>query len=304
MFSRICLVAPIAASLVACAPETSQPPVAPSTSQAAWAAAYADHLQDSAKAMDADRTKARALDDGLAQRLTDVKTPTNNPALLSIVERADAAGRSEAYVTRRREDDAVRGFWDDERGPIAARAAASAKVAVGDAKCEKNPDPSPAVSYALRDGVDKALEKRDRQGNDAHVLVDRYKVSLGNGNYAAVQKLADDVALASYLAYIALPEEQNQLNALLADRQKAHDTLERAIAEEHAFENDKGRTDAEKKGAEDRIAQLQKSESGIDAAVVNANVSLKNLDEQIRAAQTAHDDAVRKLTDTLRQRTA
>ena len=288
--------------LAGCASQSTSPQVAPSTGQPVWAIGYADDLEDANKSLSDDRTKAHTVDQGLPQRLADVKSPTNADALAAIVARADAAGRSEAYVSRRRDDDTIRAFWDDERGPIVGRAAGAAKGVVGEAKCEGNPDPSAQVAYAVKDGIDKALEKKDRQSNDAQVLVDRYKVALGQGNYVAAQKLADDVALSSYLAYVALVSDENRITALLAERQQAKDTLERAIADERTFEQTKAKTDAEKKAAEDRIQAMQKSEAGIDGAVVSANVSLKNIDAQVKAAQDEHDAAVKALGEAIRAR--
>jgi hypothetical protein len=292
----------LVAGAVGCTPQSAQPQLAPRASQPTWAIGYADDLQSASKSLSDDRAKARALDDGLPQRLADVKSPTDAQALLAIVKRADDSGRSEAYAARRRQDDAVRDFWDDERGAIAGRAAGAAKSAIAEAKCEGSPDPAPQVAYAVREGVDRALEKRDRQGNDAQTLVDRSKLALGAGNYSAVQKLADDVALASYLVNVALADDQSRAAALLEDRQQASDTLTRAIAEERAFQQEKGRTDAERKGSDDRIAQLQKSQAAIGGAVVSANVAMKNVDEQVRGARDAHTAALTGLEGQIAQR--
>jgi hypothetical protein len=286
----------------ACTKQTNQPDVASSTAQPAWALAYPDQLQDAAKTLSDDRTRAQTIDGALPQRLADVKSPTDTITLLAIVKRADEAGRSEAYVARAAEDRAVRGFWTDERGTIIGRAAGTAKTVVGEAKCEGNPDVSGQVGYAVKDGVDRALEKRLRAGNDAQVIVERYKASLGTGNYAAAQKLADDVALASYLVGVALVNDENRASDLLAERQAANDTLTKAIADERAFQQDSGRTDAEKKASDDRIAQLQKSQQAIAGAVTGANVALTNADDQVKQARADHDAAVRGLEEQIQTR--
>jgi hypothetical protein len=290
-------------ALPACTQPQKGAEVAPSTAQPAWAANYADDLQGASKDLTDDRTQAHAIDAQLGARAGDVKSPTDTNALLAIVKRADEAGRSAAYVQGAEEDRVVRGFWDDSRGPIVGRAAGAAKTVVADAKCEKSPDPSGQVAYAVKDGVDRALEKRLREHNDAQVLVERYKVALGNGNASAVQKLADDVALASYLSNVALQNDRNRVAALLQSRQAADDTLQRAIADERAFQGDKGRTDAERKASDDRIAQYQKSQQAIGGAVVSADVALKNVDDQIKQARSEHDAALRALEDAIRQKT-
>jgi hypothetical protein len=296
------VIAGIALSAAACTQPEKGPVVASSSAQPAWAATYADDLQDAAKKLDADRAQARDLDQGLALRANDVKTPTDSGALLAIVKRADEAGRSQAYVEEADRERSVREFWADERGGIVGRAAGAAKSVVGDAKCEGSPDPSGQVAYAVKDGVEKAMEKRLRAKNDAQVLVERYKTALGAPNADAAKKLADDVALASYLANVALVADRNRVRALLDARQAADDTLQRAIADERAFQQDKGRTDAERKASDDRIAQYQKAQQGIGGAVVNADVSMKNVDESIKQAQSDHEAALRSLEEAIRSK--
>src|SRR5439155_4469262 len=128
----------------------------------------------------------------------------------------DEAGRSRGYASRRKETEQVRTFWEEERNPITGRVAGAAQNKVTEAKCE-NADVSGAVSYALKDGVDKQIEKRLRAKSDAQVLVDRYKTTFGQANAAIVQKLADDVAAASYIVNVGLVEDRNRLTRLLAE---------------------------------------------------------------------------------------
>jgi hypothetical protein len=295
-------VASFAAASIACTQPQKGPEVAPSTAQPAWAASYADDLGDATKRLTDDRAQGQQIDQGLALRANDVKSPTDSAALLAIVKRADEAGRSEAYVAEAEQQRAVRAFWSDERDKVVGRAAGAAKSAVGDAKCEGNPDVSGKVGYAVSDGVDKALEKRLRSKNDAHVLVERYKTALGQANDAPAKKLADDVALSSYLANVALVNDRLRVASALQQRQAADDTLQRAIADERAFQQDKGRTDAERKASDDRIAQYQKSQQAIGGAVVSADVALKNVDEQIKQAQRDHDTALKALEDAIKQK--
>jgi hypothetical protein len=151
--------------------------------------------------------------------------------------------------------------------------------------------------------MDKALEKRLRAANDAHVLIDRYKTALGAPNEPAVKKLADDVALSSYLANVALVNDRLRVAGALQQQKAADDTLQRAIADERSFQQDKGRTDAERKASDDRIAQYQKSQQAIGGAVVSADVALKNIDDQIKQAQKDHDTALRALEDAIKSKT-
>ena len=96
--------------------------------------------------------------------------------------------------------------------------------------------------------------------------------------------------------------DRNRLAAVLARKADADATLQRAIADERAFQSDKGRSDAEKKASDERIAQYQKSDQAIGDEVVSANVALKNVDDEIKQARADHDAAVKQLLDAIKSR--
>jgi len=289
-------------SLVACTEPQRGPEVASSSAQPQWAASYADDLRGASRTLSDDRARAHDLDQGLDARAKEVNPPFDSITLQAVVKRADDAGRSEAYVARAHEARQVRAFWDDERDKVVGRAAGAAKGVVGDAKCEGNPDPAGQVAYAVKDSVDRAIERRIRAANDAYVTIDRYKSAIGANNLDAVKKIADDVAYASYLANVALVDDRNRVIDLLQRQKDADATLQHAIADEREFQADKGRADAEKKSSDERVAQYQKADQSIGDSIVAANVSLKNLDDQIKQARADHDAAVQQLVDGFKAR--
>ena len=288
--------------LSACATAPVQPEAASSAAQSGYATTYPDELQGAAKGFGDDRALTRNLTTGLPQRGNDLKGPADATVLTNIVDRADEAGKSRAFAARREENEAARGFWEDERGPITGRVAGAAQNKVVESKCE-NTDVTGTVAYSLKDGVDKQLEKRLRARNEAQLIVERYKVQLGQANAAVAQKIADDVATSSYIVNLALVDDRNRLTRLLAEKGTVDSTLARTIDEEHAYSAEKGRTDAEKKASDERVVALNKSRSALGGAVVNAEVATRGIDDQIKTAKAEHDAAVKALKDQIKKRT-
>jgi hypothetical protein len=299
---RSVLVLVLSLSVAACTSTSStQPELASSAAQSSYATSYPDELQGAAKAFSDDRAEARTLTAGLGQRASELKGAADPNALVGIVDRADEAGRSRGYASRRQETEQVRTFWEEERNPITGRVAGAAQNKVVESKCE-NTDVSGTVAYSLKDGVDKQIEKRLRAKNEAQILLDRYKTTLGQGNAVVAQKLADDVAAASYVVNVGLVDDRNRLTRLLAEKGSIDTTLQRTIDEERAFQAEKGRTDAEKKASEERIATLNKSRSALGGAVVNADVATRGIDDQIKTAKSEYDAALKALKDQIKAR--
>jgi len=290
---RNSLLISLALTLVACASQQTEPQLASSAAQPAYAAAYPDELQSAAKEFGDDRNEGRTLTAGFQQRAGELKGPADPNVMSTIIDRADESGRSQGFAARRGENENARTFWDEERQPITGRVAGAAQNKVSESKCE-NTDVGGAVAYSLKDGVDKQLEKRLRAKNEAQVVVERYKLSLGQANAAVAQKLADDVAEASYIVNVALPNEKLRLTKLLADKS--------TIDEEKAFQQEKGRTDAEKKASEDRIANLNKARTNLANAVVNGEVATRGIDDQLKAAKAEYDAAIKALKDQIKAR--
>ncbi len=292
-----------ALTLGGCAATTKEPEVPSSAGSAGYAATYPDELQGAGKTLTDDRAQARSLGSGLTARAGEIKGASDTDALLAIVDRADEAGRGRAFAARRAEVESTRTFWDEERPTITARVAGAAQNKITESKCE-NTDVGGPIAYSLKEGVDRQIEKRLRARNDASVLIERYKVEIGPANVSVVQKLADEVALGSYLVNVAMPADRQRIVHLMEEKQVVEKTMQRTIDEEHAFQAEKGRTDAEKKASEERIAAMTKSRDALGAAVVDAEVATRGIDEQLKTAKDEHEAAVKALKDQIKARPA
>ena len=210
-----------------------------------------------------------------------------------VVERADDSGKSAGYADAYNETHAVRAFWNDEKDNVNARVSGNVSYAASKGGCSA--DVGGAATFALKEAIDKGLERRLRSKNDAFVVLERYKTTLGRENIPALEKLADDVALASYIVHVELPEQRERLRAKVAEKDAVASTLDHFIDDERAYQAEAGRTDADKKASEERIAAATKQKAAIEAGATQANTALQAMDQKIDAATKEYDDALSAL---------
>jgi chromosome segregation ATPase len=134
------------------------------------------------------------------------------------------------------------------------------------------------------------------------VTIDRYKASLGPQNVAALEKLADDVAQASYDVNASMTLERARLERLVADKAAVKKTIDRFIADETAYQAEPGRTDVEKKASADRVTAATKTKGEVDAAAAQAKTTLDRMDAAIDASKKDYEQALKALRAKVAER--
>jgi hypothetical protein len=284
--------------LLGCAEKQLQPTIETSAEQSSYAIAYPPLLEEQRKRLVEDKTQATELTAKVRDH--QLKVSADPKLLEEIVEAADSAGRSTTFVQAQREARAFRKFWDQERGPIGARVAAAAQKQIVDGGCPQGVDVSGATSYALREGFDRQLEKRVRDHNEAQHVIEREHIALGSAGTKEMEELADDIAYASYLVYVGLIDDKDDIAAMLTERRSVSSTLDsRLKAEREYLASAKSKED--KKASEERIAAIEKSRGAIDTATTDAEAEIKELDQTIRQAQTDYSDALDALLERIKK---
>jgi hypothetical protein len=151
------------------------------------------------------------------------------------------------------------------------------------------------ISWAMGEAVNKQLQKRLRSRNDAFVVIERYRTAIGPQNVSQLEKLADDVAEASYTVHVLMVQQRADLDRLVADKSDVKKTLDRYIKDETDFQAEPGRTADEKKASSDRVTAANKSKADIENAAPRAEAASKDAEKSIDAATKDYDDALKGL---------
>jgi hypothetical protein len=259
--------------------------------------------------------RAALLEDGLRRlgertaelgRTAPLKDPTDRERAAEILRAADRAGQSAIFDERARDAEAARGLLHDAGGEIPRRLAGSVQHYAHEHGCDENVGPVAATS--LKTLVERRLEERAREANEAHALVDRHEIALGKANEPALRKLADEIASGSRQAHLELPRALVELRRMLGDRS----AVERTLASELDDEEDAAERQAPtlagaaarqaaalRDARKVRIAELRGAQERIGPIADKLQASLVELDRRVRAAAAAWDDAVGDLSDAV-----
>jgi hypothetical protein len=292
MREPLLLLAPLLVACAACSSSGKGPVLSPSGEQTPYALGYADELNGANKAFADAQTQEKTLSGGLGGRVDELKK-VDWDKVLFVVDESDKAGKSADYADAHGEADAVKSFWDAEKDTITGKVVGNAQHTAKEAGCSA--DVGGAVAFSLNDAIVKQQQKRLRSKNEAFVMLERYKVTLGPQNVATLEKLGDDVAQASYDVHVLMVVQRERLRRLAGDKDAAKKTIDRFVKEETAFQAEPGRTDAEKKASADRVTAANKSKAEIDEAATQADRTSKQMDASIDAATKEYDSALSAL---------
>jgi len=275
--------------LVACSAPKPEPEIASSAPQGRYAASYPQELTAAATGFSETQNEIRS---GLKEFNGYPGQLVKEPGwgrVREIVQAADLDGKSYAYVDRMRRVEGAYEFFSTEKDEITKKVANTAQYVAKQKGCDV--EVQGAVAKALKDSVDKQLEKELREASEAHHLIDRYRSALGKENAAALEKQADAISRMSYLAHVQLVEEKLRIRRMIEEAEEVRRTADQFIAAEREFQADKNTTDAEKKASEERIEEMNKSKNLLDSAIQQGNELLPKLDEQTQAIQKEYDEA-------------
>ncbi len=277
---------------VVCSQPKVEPQVAFSSSESGYAARYPEALAATRNRFlkqETDTRDALAKFSGYPDELDKPDWAKVNDVYVA----ADAAGKSGSYVARARENAVVEGFFTDEKEEITKKVSGAAQYAANQKGCKT--ELYGPTAHALEKSVEKQLEERMRERNEAHAIIDANEEALGKPNREKLEKQADVISNASYLVNVGSVESKVMLRNLIAEASQVKSTLDRTIEEAKAVEADAARKDADKKAAASRRDSAEKAKAQIDNEVQQAEQVEKDMEDRIKALQAEYQKAFDEL---------
>lgn len=285
----------------ACSAPKPEPELASSAPHGHYAREFPDKLNAVAKDFSDRRIEARKVFTEFNGYPSKLKDPPSWAHVLEIVTRADEDGHSHAYVGRLRRVAGASAFFEAEIDEINKKVAGSVAFVAKKKGCDESV--AGAAAPALKDIVEKQLEKELHEASEAHRLIDRYRSELGKENAAALEKQADDIARASYVVHIELVDDKLRLLRMVGEVDQVRKTADDAIAAERDYQSSyKKMTEAEKKASQARIDELNKSKASLDAAVKQAEAVVPTVEDEIKKIQKEYDDALEALKAKIKEK--
>lgn len=289
------------AAAVGCSHQAQGPVIASSANQEGYAARYPDELSQTRERFTLEEAKVRELTLKFSDYPGQLDKPDWNQVLV-VVQTADSAGGSSAYVSRAREVESVRGFFKDQKDEIEKKVGGAANYAAKQKGCDVDAY-SPTV-HALETSMDKQLEKYMRENNEAQAYIDAHEDTLGKQNTEKLQQQADEIAMASYLVRVGVAQTKLELTQQIEDSSTVSSTLDRSIKAEQDTIADAKSPDATKKAAQARLDADQAAKSKLDAEVQQSKQAVQALDDRIKKLQSDYDQALSGLQDAIKKQGA
>jgi len=280
------------------------PAFASAANESSYAERYPTALLGARTEFAADETRAREIFADFP-KYPGALTAPDGEQVSAVVSRADAAGKSGGYGRQMEEQSHVSRFFSEEKAGLNQKVGGAAQYAAKEKECTADVS-SPAIG-ALDRGVDKAIEDRLRDHDEAQRYIEDHQDTLGKANLEKLQKQADDITLASYLVHVRVKQLKLELSQLIAESSDIKSTLERSDKEAQAVLADSAASKQAKTIAQKRADAAKKAGTGLDIEIEQAKRAVQEMDarsEKLEKDYTAALDALQKALKDLPKKTA
>jgi len=286
----------VAVALAGCGGGTAKAPLPSAADQASYAMKYPSELDRLSKDLQQNEQDARAIMatwDGTASELGAAK----DVDLKGLVTKADRAGKSEGYASERKSYDVVRTFHHDEQGEIGKKVYGYVDFAAK-GKCQGAESLGGAAVAGVKEGVDKSLERRIRDANEATAFLEDEK-GLDKATQDKLAKRLDDVAYASYLVHVAIVDTKDKLAQRYGEASQVRSTLDQAAKEHKARSEDTSRPEAARKASAKRAEELGQARASLVGLAERAKVGLDQADARIQQLTKDYEAKLSELSQKL-----
>src|SRR6478609_7441323 len=290
-------IALLAAALSSACTTQPAPTFASAANESGYAERYPTALLGARSEFAADETRAREIIADLP-KYPEALTSPDGERVSQVVSRADAAGKSGAYARQMEEQSHVSSFFSEEKDELNQKVGGAAQYAAKQKECTADVS-SPAIG-ALDRGVDKAMEDRLRDHDEAQRYIEDNQDALGKANLEKLQKQADDISLASYLVHVRVKQLKLELSQLIDESSDVKKTLERSEKEAQAVLADAAASKPAKATAQKRVDAAKKAENGLDIEIEQAKRAVQEMDGRSDKLEKDYSTALDALQKALK----
>jgi len=286
----------LTALLSACTTQPA-PAFASAANESGYAERYPTALLGARTEFANDENRAREIIADFPKYPASLSNP-DGEQVLEVVKRADSAGKSGAYGKQMEEQAHVARFFNEEKDGLNQKVGGAAQYAAKQKECTADVS-SPAIG-ALDKGVDKAMEDRLRDHDEAQRYIEDHQDAIGKANVEKLQKQADDISLASYLVHVRVKQLKLELSQLADESSDVKKTLERSDKEAQAVLADSAASKQAKATAQKRADAAKKASTGLDIEVEQAKRAAQEMDARIDKLEKDYQAAFDALQKALK----
>jgi hypothetical protein len=272
-----------------CNDQKPPPLYASSSGQTGYASRYPETMASERGRIAEHEGASRRMMASFATYPDELKDPDWN-GVKQVVDLADSAGQSAAYVERREEVEATERFFADQKDEITKSVAGAAQYTAKQKNCDV--DTYGSAAHALEKSVEKGLEKYLRERNEAHAYIEDNQDSLGKPNLEKLRKQADDISYVSYMAHVGIPKSKRRIEEMVAEASDVKSTLDRTVEESKKVEADPARSAADKAAAKKRGEAAAAAKTRVDSEIQQAQHVLEGLEEKHKQLLKEYDEAL------------
>jgi len=296
LVSFICLSCSISLA-VACTRKDDLPPLTtPSSGQPVYATRYPDSLASTRGAIDQQENKANRMMGEMSQFPSAIDTKGWNH-VSATYKLADSAGRSSDYVERHDQNEVVTTFFEEEKQNIQNGVVGSAQYTAKQNDCKDPGKIGGAALFGLNKAVDKALQDKMRDHDEAHAYIAAHSAAIGDKAVEKLKDQADKISETAYLTYVGVEKSRRRLKALVDESAEVKKTLQRAAEQDSTASSDASLPDADRKSAQSRAASENAALTRADSEMQQAQHVLVDIDQRIKKLRTDYEQALKTLVD-------
>jgi hypothetical protein len=280
---------------LACARSNDLPPLtSPSTGQPTYATRYAESLAATRGSIDQQENKAERLMGEMSQFTTALDAKDWNH-VATTYKLADSAGRSSDYAERHEQNEAVTTFFEEDKQDIQNGVVGATQYTAKQNDCKDPNQVGGAALHGLNKAVDKALQDKMRDHDEAHSYIAAHSGAIGEKALEKLREQADKISEAAFMVFVGVEKSRRRLKSKIDESADVKKTLQRAAEQDSTASSDALQPDADRKSARARAAAENDALMRADAELQQAQHVLTEIDQRVTKLRTDYDQAFKAL---------